>query len=134
MLTKWSKNRMFGRRGSSAGVLLATLRIRVRLGRYCAYGAVLGTLSLLLLAITKLRTRRKLSQNSYRKTVPWCNSTQHQTSLPQNCQSFSDFIFAAHTWKHIFLLFLNCKIHGRKIFCCCCCCCRIRNMKKRTKI
>ena len=131
---------MFGRRGSSAGVeVLATLRIRVRLGRCCAelyFGAVFGTSSLLLLSITKLRTRRKLSQNSYRKTVPWCNSTQHQTSLPQNCQSFSDFIFAAHTWKHISPLFLNCKIQGREIFCCCCCCCccRIRNMKKRTKM
>ena len=63
------------------------VRLRVRLGLCCAevhHGTVLGLLSLILLAITKLRW--KLGQNSCPKIVPQCNSTQHCPSLTQNPQ------------------------------------------------
>ena len=69
-------------------LLFVSLKLCVKLGRYCAelhYGTIFGTLSLFLLAVTRLGWKTGSNfvlQKRNRPTVfPQCNSKQHQLSL-----------------------------------------------------
>ena len=69
-------------------LLFVSLKLCVKLGRYCVelhYGTIIGTLSLFLLAVTRLRWKTGSNfvlQNRNRPTLfPQCNSKQHQLSL-----------------------------------------------------
>ena len=85
-LAKWIERPPAGVRevtGSRVRIISAILRFRARQGRRCVElhcGTVLGKLSLLLLAVTRLR--RKLRHNCR----PQNNPTQHRTSLTANPQ------------------------------------------------